>query len=418
MQNAEQLTFLSEEAPAKVSPSRETARVWQGSQGSCSSIYGQFESSCMPAGGGRRDTSSGRTCRERLVPSAGLRSDSYSRSWMNSGTVWRGVYSMRSTPEYQVGRVLDSSGRLRNAAGASSLSEFLEARTPPKYSLSARACEGIIRRAEKRGKPLPSILRDALEWVIARDSSTTPESRRGGVGYELGQSPTLTADYHQPAVLTPWDVQSKRVYGTDDAGPTLPSGTGEGMNIQPIVMTTANTNANGSNVSEDGTSYTLDGTNSNAVCIQGNAIERDKGGAGGIGVRDDGVAYTLDTADRHAVAFAQNTRDEVRIFQGDGQVVGALAAQPGMKQTSYVMTQYGEVAGTLRARADSSPCVDSGQNVVCMESAQTRAAIEVDLPPTLNASHEQPIVCAADDNGKAAIEEDLCGSLKVGGGSP
>lgn len=37
-----------------------------------------------------------------------------------------------------------------------------------------------------------------------------------------------------------------------------------------------------------------------------------------------------------AVCFAQNTRDEVRIVGGDGQIVGALAAEPGMKQTSYV----------------------------------------------------------------------------------
>ena len=37
-----------------------------------------------------------------------------------------------------------------------------------------------------------------------------------------------------------------------------------------------------------------------------------------------------------AVAFAQNTRDEVRLFGGDGQVAGALAAQPGMKQTTYI----------------------------------------------------------------------------------
>lgn len=37
-----------------------------------------------------------------------------------------------------------------------------------------------------------------------------------------------------------------------------------------------------------------------------------------------------------AIAFAQNTRDEVRLQGGDGQVVGALAAQPGMKQTTYV----------------------------------------------------------------------------------
>lgn len=34
-------------------------------------------------------------------------------------------------------------------------------------------------------------------------------------------------------------------------------------------------------------------------------------------------------------AFAQNTRDEVRI-QGDGTISGALAAQPGMKQQTYV----------------------------------------------------------------------------------
>ena len=37
-----------------------------------------------------------------------------------------------------------------------------------------------------------------------------------------------------------------------------------------------------------------------------------------------------------AIAFAQNTRDEVRLVGGDGQIVGALAAQPGMKQTSYI----------------------------------------------------------------------------------
>jgi DNA (cytosine-5)-methyltransferase 1 len=36
------------------------------------------------------------------------------------------------------------------------------------------------------------------------------------------------------------------------------------------------------------------------------------------------------------VAFAQNTRDEVRYVNGDGQISGALAAQPGMKQTTYV----------------------------------------------------------------------------------
>lgn len=37
-----------------------------------------------------------------------------------------------------------------------------------------------------------------------------------------------------------------------------------------------------------------------------------------------------------SMAFAQNTRDEVRLVGGDGEISGALAAQPGMKQTTYV----------------------------------------------------------------------------------
>jgi DNA (cytosine-5)-methyltransferase 1 len=41
-----------------------------------------------------------------------------------------------------------------------------------------------------------------------------------------------------------------------------------------------------------------------------------------------------------AVAFAQNTRDEVRI-QGDGQISGALAAEPGMKQQTYLAAAWG-----------------------------------------------------------------------------
>jgi DNA (cytosine-5)-methyltransferase 1 len=43
-------------------------------------------------------------------------------------------------------------------------------------------------------------------------------------------------------------------------------------------------------------------------------------------------------SEEKAMAFAQNTRDEVRYQNGDGQIVGALAAQPGMKQTTYIKT--------------------------------------------------------------------------------
>lgn len=43
------------------------------------------------------------------------------------------------------------------------------------------------------------------------------------------------------------------------------------------------------------------------------------------------------TNSNRVVGMAQNTRDEVRII-GDGKVAGALAAEPGMKQQTYVVT--------------------------------------------------------------------------------
>ena len=43
------------------------------------------------------------------------------------------------------------------------LSEILEDSVPPKYVLSAKASAGILKRAEKRGKQLPTRLKEALE---------------------------------------------------------------------------------------------------------------------------------------------------------------------------------------------------------------------------------------------------------------
>lgn len=52
------------------------------------------------------------------------------------------------------------------------LSEILESNVSAKYYLSAKACRGILRRAEKRGKELPEILRIALEAVAYSDGRT------------------------------------------------------------------------------------------------------------------------------------------------------------------------------------------------------------------------------------------------------
>ena len=52
----------------------------------------------------------------------------------------------------------------RNAGDVCSLSDVLETQPlPQRYCLSSKACLGILKRAERRGKKLPQMLRDALE---------------------------------------------------------------------------------------------------------------------------------------------------------------------------------------------------------------------------------------------------------------
>ena len=57
-------------------------------------------------------------------------------------------------------------GESPNAVRESTLSQILQLNAPEKFFLSPQACAGIIRRAEKRGKTLPDMLRAALMEVV------------------------------------------------------------------------------------------------------------------------------------------------------------------------------------------------------------------------------------------------------------
>lgn len=62
------------------------------------------------------------------------------------------------------------------------------------------------------------------------------------------------------------------------------------------------------------------------------------------------------------LAFAQNSRDEVRIVGGDGQVAGALASDPGMKQQTYVAAfegGQGSKAGNIGYSEETAPTLSS-----------------------------------------------------------
>lgn len=78
--------------------------------------------------------------------------------WPPAGclTMWEDNGALRG--EY----LMHSFGVCPKDENASHLSQILEASPHPKYSLSARACLGILNRAEKRGKQLPEILKLAL----------------------------------------------------------------------------------------------------------------------------------------------------------------------------------------------------------------------------------------------------------------
>jgi hypothetical protein len=75
-------------------------------------------------------------------------------------------------------------GESPSGARESTLSQILEANVLEKYCLSPRACQGILNRAERRGKILPEMLRKALEEVIALKgiSSTEEAARTDGAG--------------------------------------------------------------------------------------------------------------------------------------------------------------------------------------------------------------------------------------------
>lgn len=119
---------------------------------------------------------------------------------------------------------------------------------------------------------------------------------QAGAEIAFGHGPTLTCNHEAPIV-----AHALRAEGFDASE----DGTGRGTPIVPV-----------------------------PIAIQERAVsDNPNAGPGGKGYSDEGCAYTLEA--RHhvqAVAFAQNQRDEVRVME----VAGALAAEPGMKQQTFI----------------------------------------------------------------------------------
>ena len=116
-----------------------------------------------------QSSQSGKTCQVRRVQRLGVTFKPCLRRSQKAKFQCLDLESGR-TPEWYEAEELISLGasttvnisEQHSGAGACFLSRILEENAPEKYCLSPKACAGILRRAERRGKDLPPLLKTAL----------------------------------------------------------------------------------------------------------------------------------------------------------------------------------------------------------------------------------------------------------------
>lgn len=155
--------------------------------------------------------------------------------WEDDGA-WLGECMTRNT------------GESPNAAVVSRLSQILEETPQEKYSLSAKACQGILRRAERRGKDLPEPLKTVLlmqsenaECGWNKPSVVVPAvlclNDQGGnvMGVSHDVSGTLRAQEHghQPTVLD-MSHACDVIRDCGETAPSLQARMGTGGNQVPL----------------------------------------------------------------------------------------------------------------------------------------------------------------------------------------
>ena len=173
-----------------------------------------------------------------------------------------------------------------SAESVSLLSSTLEVNAPEKYYLSARACQGILTRASRRGKKLPDLLQTALlemiEWWQrgGRNAAYTLKIRSGCAGG------------------------------------------GKGALVQTEKTGTLST-------LQDQTLFQL--IREPTYCISGNTVDR-KTNQNGSGVRENG-SFTVNTVDRHAVVYSIQEENPAQPVVLESNQVHATVTQTGICPT-------------------------------------------------------------------------------------
>lgn len=258
--------------------------------------------------------------------------------------------------------------------------------------------------------------------------------RANTIGYAEEQANTLTADWHAPAVLplsgTGQHYMAMSQYGTEVAGCLTARGDSSpcadrGQNIVCMTGTQAHchisdeiTGCLTAHMGKDDAPVVVDGTN-----IQTYVRETAHSSSNGLGVGMSDVFPTLDTSSGPAVwarensslppfEFAQNVRNEVRIV-GDGTLSGALAARPGMKQTTFVCTGGTYPINEQVATRDKK--LGRGTGLGIGADGDPAFTLLANHPHMVASGSGSDPIAMGDLNAHTAICRNVCPTLKCGG---
>lgn len=150
----------------------------------------------------------------KCLKKAGQLGGATTMRWEDDGA-WLGECMTRNT------------GESPNAAVGSRLSQILEATPQEKYSLSAKACQGILRRAERRGKDLPETLKAVLLMQSEQGGSVM------GVSHDVSGTLRAQEHGHQPSVLD-MSHACDVIRDCGEVAPSLQARMGTGGNQIPL----------------------------------------------------------------------------------------------------------------------------------------------------------------------------------------
>lgn len=298
----------------------------------------------------------------------------------------------------------------------SKLSWILEKNPDPKYNLSQKACLGILRRAENRGKTLPPMLESALR-------------RQAGVSMDGMFSQSISSQK------------------TESQNPCMPESV-EGVAENPMLCSQEQLVSKKEQENQGGGKGiliqnehvgALSTLNNQSVCCL-----NDQGGSV-MGVSEDVTgALRAQEHGHQPVVFEPGAASRVGGHVYDDDVAGTVRANAGDNQQAvvYGISAYdsnamksanpnsgiykAETSRTLDLNGGSPACNQGGMAVVCVDqgAGKSQCGVSEDLAPTLATTHGgEPVILENHPNdSRVKVSEDgmvqtLSSRMGTGGGN-